>query len=36
MTTSYEEAAKAFGGELPEICRQTYDAVVKAFEDYSA
>ncbi len=32
----YEEAAKAFGGELPEICRQTYDAVVKAFEDYSA
>ncbi len=32
----YEEAAKAFGGELPEICQQTYDAVVKSFEEYTA
>lgn len=30
----YDQAAKAFGGELPELCKQTYDEVLKKFEDY--
>lgn len=29
----YEMAKKTWGGELPEICQQTYDAVLKGFDD---
>lgn len=29
----YEMAEKTWGGELPEICKQTYDAVLKGFDD---
>ncbi len=29
----FEEAKKCFGGELPEVCNETYDLVIKGFED---
>ncbi len=29
----FEQAKEAFGGELPEISQQTYDAVMKGFDD---
>lgn len=29
----FNQAKKAFGGELPEISQQTYDAVMKGFDD---
>lgn len=32
----YKLAAKAWGGELPEISKETYDATNKLFEDYYA
>lgn len=28
----YKKAQKTWGGELPEICQQTYDAVLKGFD----
>ncbi len=28
----YEQAEKTWGGELPEICKQTYDAVMEKFD----
>jgi hypothetical protein len=31
----FEEAKKAFGGELPEISNQTYEEVMKRLEDWS-
>lgn len=30
----YEEATKAWGKDLPEICSNTYDAVIKGFDDW--
>ncbi len=30
----YEEATKAWGKDLPDICSNTYDAVIKGFEDW--
>lgn len=30
----YKEAEKAWGGELPEICRKTYDATIKKFDEW--
>lgn len=30
----YEKATATWGGELPEICKSTYDAVLKKFDDY--
>lgn len=30
----YKQAEKTWGGELPEICKNTYDAVLKKFDDY--
>lgn len=32
----YEEATKAWGKELPELCKQTLDATNKLFEEYYA
>ena len=32
----YEQAEKTWGGKLPEISRQTYDAVMKKFDDLAA
>lgn len=32
----YEKAEKTWGGELPEISRQTYDAVMKKFDELAA
>jgi len=29
----FEEAKKCFGGELPGVCNETYDLVIKGFED---
>ena len=29
----YEMAEKAWGGELPDICKDTYDAVFKGFDE---
>ena len=31
----YKAAEKAWGGELPEISRQTYDAVMKLFDEWA-
>ena len=31
----FEQAKKAFGGELPDISQQTYDKVMKGFDDWS-
>lgn len=30
----YEDAKKAWGGELPEICEQTYEATIKKFDEW--
>lgn len=30
----YEAARKAWGGELPDICKQTYDAAIKKFDEW--
>lgn len=30
----YEDAKKAWGGELPEICKQTYEATIKKFDEW--
>lgn len=30
----YEDAKKAWGGELPEICEETYEATIKKFDDW--
>lgn len=30
----FDSATKAWGGKLPSICQDTYDAVIKKFEDY--
>ena len=30
----YDQATKAWGDKLPDICQQTYDAVLKKFDDY--
>ncbi len=32
----YKAAEKKWGGELPEISKQTYDAVLKGFDDWAA
>lgn len=32
----YEQAEKIWGGKLPEISQQTYDAVMKGFDDMAA
>lgn len=32
----FEEAQKAWGGELPDISQQTYDATMKLFDDWAA
>ena len=32
----YKQAEKTWGGELPEISKQTYDAVMKKFDDLAA
>lgn len=32
----YALAEKKWGGELPEICQQTYDAVFKGFDEWAA
>lgn len=32
----YKQAEKTWGGELPDICKQTYDAVLKGFDDMAA
>lgn len=32
----YEQAEKTWGGELPEISKKTYDAVMKKFDDLAA
>lgn len=32
----FKEAEKLWGGELPEISKQTYDAVMKGFDEWSA
>lgn len=32
----YAEAEKKWGGELPDICKQTYDAVFKGFDEWAA
>ncbi|MGN0168637.1 MAG: hypothetical protein ACI4AB_11375 [Acetatifactor sp.] len=32
----YKQAEKTWGGELPDISRQTYDAVMKGFDDMAA
>ena len=32
----YEQAEKTWGGKLPEISKQTYDAVMKKFDDLAA
>ena len=32
----YEQAEKTWGGELPEISKQTYDAVMKGFDEMAA
>lgn len=29
----FEEAKKCFGGELPEVCNDTYDLVIEGFEE---
>jgi len=31
----FAEAKKAFGGELPDICGQTYEAIMKKLDDWS-
>jgi len=31
----FEQATKTWGGKLPEICQQTYDATVKKFDDWA-
>lgn len=31
----FEEAKKAFGGQLPDICSQTYDEIMKKLDDWS-
>lgn len=33
--SSYEEVKEAFGGELPEISQQTYDAVMAGFDEWA-
>ena len=30
----YKQAEKTWGGHLPEICKKTYDAVMKGFDDW--
>ena len=30
----YKQATKAWGDELPQICKDTYDSVMKKFDDY--
>ncbi|MBQ8591267.1 MAG: hypothetical protein IJ485_00745 [Lachnospiraceae bacterium] len=32
----YEDAQKTWGGELPDICKQTYDAVFEGFDAWAA
>lgn len=32
----YEKAQKTWGGKLPDLCQQTYDAVMKKFDDLAA
>lgn len=32
----YKQATKAWGDELPQICKDTYDSVMKKFDDYKA
>ena len=32
----YKQAEKTWGGELPEISKQTYEAVMKKFDDLAA
>ena len=32
----YEQAEKTWGGELPEISKKTYDAVMKGFDEMAA
>lgn len=32
----YKKAEKTWGGKLPDICQQTYDAVLKGFDDMAA
>lgn len=36
MEKGYKMATKAWGGELPEICKNTLDAANKLFDDYYA
>lgn len=36
ITKGYESAAKLWGGELPGISQQTYDAVMKGIDDWKA
>lgn len=36
MKKGFEMAEKAWGGKLPDICKQTIDAADKMFEDYYA
>lgn len=31
----YKEAEKAWGGQLPEICRQTYEATIEKFDEWT-
>lgn len=35
VVKGFEAAEKAWGGELPEIASQTYDAVMKLFDDWA-
>lgn len=30
----FEQAKKAWGGELPDLCQRTYDATIQKFEDW--
>jgi hypothetical protein len=34
VKTGYEQATKAWGGELPEICKQTLDATLKKLDEW--
>lgn len=36
ITQGYEEAAKLWGGDLPEISQKTYDAVMKGIDEWKA
>ncbi|MCI7557656.1 MAG: hypothetical protein MSS86_03365, partial [Lachnospiraceae bacterium] len=36
MEKGFKKATKAWGGDLPEICKQTLSAANKLFDDYYA